>query len=257
MTSSISAIVACHNAAPYLGQCLSSLRGFEEVLFLDDASTDESAAIAAAFPHVRCLTPNTERQGVSASKAALVAQTTGDAICIIDADDYLLTRPRLAQRLKRFERPGVQVVTAPIDVLGRGRQYPYGDLWEFALSQGSQTGGLMWRGDTLRELIGQAEFLPECFEMQALLRLCLWHKDRAWESHTSPDGRGVIEHVGGEPVAAYRADWSPNQLSKKTRRTRQAIINGVWDLLPNAQATGRREFHFERTMNQLGAGLVQ
>jgi hypothetical protein len=158
---SISAIVACHNAAPHLGHCLSSLRGFDEVLFLDDASTDESAAIAAAFPHVEILTPSpSECQGSAVSKARLVAATAGDAVCIIDADDYLLDNPRLGQRLERFERPGVQVVTAPVEVLGHGRQYPYGDLWDFALGQGSQPGGLMWRGETLRELIGQAEFLP-------------------------------------------------------------------------------------------------
>jgi hypothetical protein len=254
---SISAIVACHNAAPHLGHCLSSLRGFDEVLFLDDASTDESAAIAAAFPHVEILTPSpSECQGSAVSKARLVAATAGDAVCIIDADDYLLDNPRLGQRLERFERPGVQVVTAPVEVLGHGRQYPYGDLWDFALGQGSQPGGLMWRGETLRELIGQAEFLPECFEMQSLLRLCLWHLDRSWEGNASPDGRGVIEHIGGEPVAAYRVNWSPNQLGRKTQPTRAAIVDQIWGLLPSAQVTDRREFYYERSRQQL-AELVQ
>jgi hypothetical protein len=251
MNPSISAIVACHNAAPHLGQCLSSLRGFEEVLLIDDGSTDESHAIAQAFPHVHILGYHAQPHGASATKAELVAATTGEAVCIIDADDYLFPNPRLDERFEALQAPGAQVVSTPVDVLGRGVQYPHGDLWSFALSQGAQAGALMWRGDTLRSLVRQGGFLPGCFELQCLLRLCQWHLDQAQASGHFPSGHGVIRHLGGRPAAAYRADWSQQQQHHQTRQTRLAIVEQVWGLLPSYVADVYKESCFERSMAAL------
>jgi glycosyltransferase involved in cell wall biosynthesis len=50
--TTISVIVCAHNEAIYLPACLHSLRP-DEIIVINNASTDETAAVAAQIPHVR------------------------------------------------------------------------------------------------------------------------------------------------------------------------------------------------------------
>jgi glycosyltransferase involved in cell wall biosynthesis len=85
---SVSIIVPCYNAARTLRQCLTAVHQQHyrpaEVLVVDDASTDGSAAIAAECG-VR-VHPMPVNQGVSAARNAGVAATTGEIVFFVDAD---------------------------------------------------------------------------------------------------------------------------------------------------------------------------
>lgn len=84
----VSIVVPCHNAARTLRQCLAAIQAQRyrptEVLLVDDASTDESAAIAAGAG-VRVY-PMPVNRGVSAARNAGVAATSGEIVFFVDAD---------------------------------------------------------------------------------------------------------------------------------------------------------------------------
>jgi O-antigen biosynthesis protein len=97
MTSSrISIVVPCHNAAPYLAQALGSAldqqRPPDEIVVVDDGSTDDSLVIARRFATAvpSIVRVHAGRFGAAArtrNVGALLA--TGDRLMFLDADDVL------------------------------------------------------------------------------------------------------------------------------------------------------------------------
>lgn len=86
--SLVSIVVPCYNAAKTLRACLSS--AFDqtyrpiEVIVVDDASTDDSARIAAEFP---CrLVRRPVNAGVSAARNLGAARSTGEILFFLDSD---------------------------------------------------------------------------------------------------------------------------------------------------------------------------
>ena len=98
---SVSIIIPCFNAAATIGEAIASAlaqRGpGSEILVVDDGSTDGSLAVARGFgTSVRVVTgPN---RGVSAARNRGIAETAGEWLVFLDADDLLLP-DTLAQRL--------------------------------------------------------------------------------------------------------------------------------------------------------------
>lgn len=93
---SVSVIIPCYNAEPYLAQTLGSAldqhRPPDQVIVVDDGSTDGSLAIAkrfeAALPHL--VRVHAERSRVAARTRNIGASmATGDALMFLDADDVI------------------------------------------------------------------------------------------------------------------------------------------------------------------------
>lgn len=106
----ISVVIPCYNAEDWLGQAIGSLleqtRPPDEIIVVDDGSTDGSRKVAERFgdhvgPHVKVVTrrsgsaPETRNHGASLA--------TGDAIMFLDADDVLgpETLEALADEIRR------------------------------------------------------------------------------------------------------------------------------------------------------------
>jgi heptose III glucuronosyltransferase len=91
----LSVIIPVHNAAPWLAQCLDSLlaqrRAVDEIIAVDDASTDESPAILAEYarchPQFRLL--QSGGCGASVARNTGLDAASGDWIGFVDADDWL------------------------------------------------------------------------------------------------------------------------------------------------------------------------
>jgi glycosyltransferase involved in cell wall biosynthesis len=83
----ISVVVAAHNAARTLDDCLNSLRNLRypdyEVIVVNDGSTDNSDAIIQGYPFRAITTP---QGGVGAARNAGMRVATGEIIAYIDAD---------------------------------------------------------------------------------------------------------------------------------------------------------------------------
>lgn len=115
-TPILSVIMANRNGAPYVREALGSVLGQTlrriEVIFSDDASTDESVAIAGAVaetdPRLKVLT---ERQagGPAAARNRALAVAQGKWIAIVDSDD-LIHPARFERMLTQAERLDADVV---------------------------------------------------------------------------------------------------------------------------------------------------
>ena len=88
MALSISVIVCAHNEARYLPACLHSLlaqtRRPDDILVVNNASTDETRAVALQIPHVRVV--DEPRKGLVIARETGRLASTGDVLVYVDAD---------------------------------------------------------------------------------------------------------------------------------------------------------------------------
>jgi glycosyltransferase involved in cell wall biosynthesis len=134
-------IVCAHNESAYLQSCLCSLlaqtRPPDELLVINNASTDSTRAVAQRIPHVQVV--DEPRKGLVIARETGRRTATGDVLVYLDAD----CRAPLAW-LERIERrfardPGLMAVTGPYryydwDWWGRSLMRAY----DFTLAPGTQ-----------------------------------------------------------------------------------------------------------------------
>jgi glycosyltransferase involved in cell wall biosynthesis len=86
---SISVIVPVYNGDRYLQEAIQSVLDqtypAQEIIVIDDGSTDESAAIARQFSSVKVITQG--QQGEAAARNHGIELATGEFIAFLDADD--------------------------------------------------------------------------------------------------------------------------------------------------------------------------
>lgn len=111
----LSVVVPVYNRADLLPLTLASLlaqtRPADEILVVDDGSTDDGAAVAASFgPPVRVI--RQANQGPAAARNRGLAEARGEWIHFFDSDDLAL--PSLhAEQLRVLEASGADVAFAP------------------------------------------------------------------------------------------------------------------------------------------------
>lgn len=92
-TLPVSVVVPCHNHARFVGQCLRSIAdgpAVQEVILVDNASTDGSAEVAEAvgLPNLRVIR-NAENLGATRARDVGVQASASDLIAFVDSDDWL------------------------------------------------------------------------------------------------------------------------------------------------------------------------
>jgi len=98
----VSVIIPFYNCEKYLGSCIKSLKAQTfadyEILFIDDGSTDGSAAIVSAYGETdsRALLVSQANAGVSAARNNGLALAKGDYILFVDGDDHI--HPQLMEK---------------------------------------------------------------------------------------------------------------------------------------------------------------
>jgi len=90
----VTLIIPAYNEEKYIQGCLDSVvslsEKFDEILVVDNASTDNTAALAAAYPGVRVVHEPTK--GLPAARERGRIEATGDLIAYIDADSHMPAR---------------------------------------------------------------------------------------------------------------------------------------------------------------------
>lgn len=105
-------VITTYNHAHFLGEALASAtaqrRAFDEIVVVDDGSTDDPARVVASFPGVRLIAQ--ANQGLAAARNTGLNATRADFIAFLDADDRLLPAA-LARGLAAFAaNPGCSFV---------------------------------------------------------------------------------------------------------------------------------------------------
>jgi glycosyltransferase involved in cell wall biosynthesis len=164
-------IIPAYNAAEFLGEALESVLAQEydplRIIVIDDGSTDDSAAIAQAYPEV--LVIRQKNQGPAAARNAGLAAAEAPYIALHDADDLLPPTKLRIQIGYLEEHPEVACVLGrqqwidpppwlPRDVL-------YGDLGGIPLPSA------VFRTSVLRELGGFDPAFRTGEDMDLLFRL--------------------------------------------------------------------------------------
>ncbi len=86
----ITAIIPCYNAEPHLAEAIESAlrqtRPVDEVLVVDDCSTDDSREVARKYPVTLLCTPS--NSGHAMARNLGIEAARGDVIVWLDADDF-------------------------------------------------------------------------------------------------------------------------------------------------------------------------
>ena len=87
----VSVVITNHNYARFVGEAVESAlnqtRPPDEVIVIDDGSTDDSLDVLARYPQTRVITQ--ANQGVAAARTLGLSKATMPYVCLLDADDKL------------------------------------------------------------------------------------------------------------------------------------------------------------------------
>lgn len=115
-------VIPCHNYGRFLAECLDSVlaqtRPAAEILVVDDASNDETAAVAARYAERGVRYLRVANRSVYRNRLLGLAETTAAALVFLDADDVLPPR-YLEAALSVMERDaGVGIVSTDFELFG-------------------------------------------------------------------------------------------------------------------------------------------
>jgi glycosyltransferase involved in cell wall biosynthesis len=137
----ISVITPAYNAAPYLAECVESVRAQSvddlEMVIIDDGSTDATAAVSEAYTRRdrRVRSIHGPNRGVSAARNAGMATARGEYFAFIDADDTWAPT-FLEEQLAILEaRPEIAVVTGNARNRGGALEGQLFRLWPGAVQE--------------------------------------------------------------------------------------------------------------------------
>ncbi len=99
MAENISVTILTKNSEKHLRECLHALRSFDEILVLDNGSTDNSLQIAKSFPNVKVI--EHEFIGFGPLKRLAAREASNDWIFSIDSDEIMTEE--LADEIRHIE----------------------------------------------------------------------------------------------------------------------------------------------------------
>lgn len=144
-------VVISHNYGRFLREALDSVlaqvKPAAEILVVDDASTDDTAAIALSYATRGVRYLGISVRNVHAARAEGLRETTAPVVCFLDADN-VLPPYYLAHGLREFTTPNVGVVYCDLEWFGRRNgltAWPAFDRGSLARSNYVDAGALIRR----------------------------------------------------------------------------------------------------------------
>lgn len=126
----ITAIVHTYNAEKHLAKVLDALQGFDEVLVIDNESTDSTRLIAEARPFVKFITrPSGGQHFVEAHRQFGINQASNPWILEVDADEIVpaALRDYLYQHIQEHPEPHALLIPIKNYFMGQWMRCYYPD----------------------------------------------------------------------------------------------------------------------------------
>ena len=119
MVERISVTILTKNSERYLAQCLNALAEFDEILIVDNGSSDATLDIAARYPNVRVV--EHEFTGFGPLKNFAVKEAKNDWIFSVDSDE--VATPKLIDSIKELSFKDIENIYT-VERLNHYRQKP-------------------------------------------------------------------------------------------------------------------------------------
>jgi glycosyltransferase involved in cell wall biosynthesis len=216
--ATVSILITAFDNARHVEQSVKSalMQEATEIIVYDDASTDSTLTVLEQFGNKIRVLRGSSNMGVNKRRKALLEVATGDWIQYLDGDDFLLPG-KVENQLKFVEgNSKISYCNFSIDRTIQNQIDP--ELFPNALEASNvlhpKDGLISW--DRLpqvscllfpRDLLCQYEWDMPQYPLMATLKILL---------EMLKDGQEFV----AAPFSGftYRANWSPNQLSQRTRQ---------------------------------------
>jgi glycosyltransferase involved in cell wall biosynthesis len=234
----VSVIIPAYNAEAFIGETLASVQGQTftdwEVVVVDDGSGDRTANIVLQLqstdPRIRLI--HQTNQGVSAARNLGIAQSQGDILAFLDADDQWLPS-KLSAHLQQFEaNPSLGVSFDRVEFLSQvgeaTGQFSTGRLTgimpQHLLSENPTTTTSSWV--VRREVFDQVgRFCPTMNYSEDLEWLLRVRCTQRWNIEGLPQG---LTHYrtssGGLSADLYRMEAGWNALAQEAQQYAPDLI---------------------------------
>ena len=218
--------IPCYNAERWIAQSIRSAldqRDVEsEIIVVDDGSTDGSVAIAQNFGgRVKVIAGG--HRGANHARNLVLQNATGEWVQYLDADDYLEPAKVITQLRESHDGLDADVLHSPVwietwnatsSTREQSETSPDADIFtQWIRWHIPQTGGCLWRRETLAQFGGWKEGQPCCQEHELYLRALM---------------AGLRFKFTPTPGAVYRI-WSEETLCRKDPllvvRVRTALLD--------------------------------
>jgi glycosyltransferase involved in cell wall biosynthesis len=114
----VSGIITAYNGEAYVAEAIDSVlsqtRPVDELLVIDDGSTDRTAEIVEGYRSRGVRLVKQENRGLARARNRGIAETTGDLIAFLDCDDLWLPEKNGLQVQHLVENPSVGLVTCDV-----------------------------------------------------------------------------------------------------------------------------------------------
>jgi len=118
----VSVIIPTYNGARWLGDCLHSVLrqsvAPSQVIVINDASTDGTAAVLQEFAAHVTVVPHASQQGIGAARNSGLRRASGDFLAFLDHDDLWLPHKLADQLALARSQPDLAVIHADAEEFG-------------------------------------------------------------------------------------------------------------------------------------------
>lgn len=238
--NSVAVIIPCHNYGRFLAEALDSVlaqtRPASEIVVVDDASTDETSAVAAAYADRRVRYLRVDHRHSQRARHSGFLATKSDVVCFLDADDRLDPR-YLEEGMSRFDTSRIGIVYSDVRYFGgeAGRShYPKTfDRGRLARQNYLHSGSLV-----LREALVLSQGLEAATDDRFVLQdWLLWRRiaDQGWQARKQPALYGYRKHSN-----SMTANWRASGKLHPTYYEQAGLMAETVTLF--IPLSGRREF---------------
>ena len=211
MSVSVSVVIPSYNRKHVLPRALDSVlaqeRAADEIILVDDGSTDATEELQEHYPQIRYL--RQENRGVSAARNLGIAEANSDWVAFLDSDDEWLPGKLSRQLQELQDNPGTPLVHSDEIWIRHGMRVNQMDKHAKAggmifdrclpLCVISPSAALVNRA-LLLELNGFNESLPACEDYDLWLRICAQHE-------VSYVDQPLLKKYGGHDDQLSRHFW--------------------------------------------------